>query len=165
MYVNTLTKPFASGFKIGYGILPPVVMEAVRRSKGNHDFGSANFLQVILARALADGWYDDHRKVIARGYRRKRDVMMAALRASPYQYRVPSGGLYIWLELPRKTRTGVRSRLFKRALAAGVLYVPGEMCYCEDPDRPVPRHQIRLSYGAATVRQIGEGMRILLGVI
>ncbi len=165
IYTSTLTKPFASGFKIGYGILPPAVMQAVRRGKGNHDFGSANFPQVILERALAEGLYDRHREVIARGYRRKRDIMMGALRGTPYRYAVPAGGLYIWLELPVKTRTGLRSQLFKRALDAGVLYVPGEMCYCHDPARPIPRHQIRLSYGAATASQIEEGMKLLLGVI
>ena len=30
-------------------------MRTVLRSKSNHDFGSSNFLQTILARALAEG--------------------------------------------------------------------------------------------------------------
>jgi 2-aminoadipate transaminase len=163
-YTNTLTKPFATGIKLGYGLLPQPLMRAVLRSKGNHDFGSSNFLQTILARALAEGRYDRHLPRIAAAYRRKRDAMIEALDASfpnTARYQTPQGGLYVWVELDGATRTGAGSRLFKRALAAGVLYVPGEMCYCADPARKVPRHCMRLSFGAPAIPQIQKGIRLL----
>jgi len=163
-YTNTLTKPFATGLKLGYGILPPPLRRAVLRSKGNHDFGSSNFLQTLLARALAGGQYDRHLPEIAAAYRRKRDAMVHALDGSfprPARYQSPQGGLYVWVELDAGTKTGAGSRLFRRALNAGVLYVPGEMCYCADPARKAPRHCMRLSFGAPTVAQIKKGIRLL----
>src|SRR5262249_8302054 len=81
LYTNTLTKPFATGIKLGYGILPKAVMQAVLRSKSNHDFGTSNFLQTLLARAFADGVYDRHLPKIAAGYRAKRDAMCEELDA------------------------------------------------------------------------------------
>ncbi len=168
VYTNTLTKPFATGLKIGYGILPPALMRAVLNSKGNHDFGSSIFLQTILAQALATGLYEHHLPRIAAAYRRKRDAMIRELDvclAKVARYRKPSGGLYVWLELDRKLKTGTKGRLFHRALDAGVLYVPGEMCYCHDPSRPIPQNCIRLSFGAPTVGQIRRGIRVLIDVI
>jgi 2-aminoadipate transaminase len=162
-YANTLTKPFATGIKLGYGILPAPLMCAVLRSKGNHDFGTSNFLQAILARALTEGLYDRHLPKIAAAYRRKRDVMVAELqtRLPAAQYEIPHGGLYVWAKLPDRIKTGVKSRLFKRALDAGVLYVPGELCFSRDPSRPVPQNCMRLSFGAARVEQIKKGIRLL----
>ena len=164
VYTNTLTKPFATGIKIGYGILPPALMRAVLYSKGNHDFGSSNFLQTILAQALAEGLYERHLPKIAAAYRRKRDATVHELdrylRKSA-RYRKPAGGLYVWLELDSRMKTGAKSELFRRAFDAGVLYVPGEMCYCRDSSRPIPQNCIRLSFGALTVGQIRKGIRLL----
>jgi 2-aminoadipate transaminase len=164
VYANTLTKPFATGIKIGYGILPPALLRAVLHSKGNHDFGSSNFLQTILAQALATGLYERHLPKIAAAYRRKRDAMITELDVrlrESARYKRPSGGLYVWLELDSQMKTGMKSQLFRRALDAGVLYVPGEMCYCRDPARPIPQSCIRLSFGAPTVQQIRTGIRLL----
>ncbi len=158
-YTHTLTKPFATGIKLGYGILPAALRRAVVRSKGNHDFGSSNFLQMILARALAAGVYERHLPKIAAAYRRKRDVMVAELRARlpAARFEVPQGGLYVWAELPAAVNTGVNSRLFRRALEAGVLYVPGEMCYAGH----APQNCLRLSFGAARTEEIRKGIRLL----
>ena len=162
-YTNTLTKPFATGIKLGYGILPAALMRAVLRSKGNHDFGSSNFLQTILARALAEGLYDRHLPKLAAAYRRKCDAMVTELQARlpVARFTIPRGGLYVWAELPARIKTGVKSRLFRRALDAGVLYVPGEMCFCKDPSRPMPQTSMRLSFGAARVVEIKKGIRLL----
>ena len=53
IYAGTYSKPFATGVRVGFGILPEPVYTAVLRIKGNHDFGTANLLQHLLARALA----------------------------------------------------------------------------------------------------------------
>lgn len=160
LYANTLTKPFATGLKVGYGILPPAVRTAVLRAKGNHDFGTASFTQAIMARALASGVYQTHLQRLAQTYRRKCQTLANALGAD-FPHGVPEGGLYIWTQTPCGEPTGFRSRLFRRALDAGVLYVPGELCYAPDATRPVPRQFLRLSFGAPTPRQIREGVRRL----
>lgn len=165
VYSNTLSKPFATGLRLGYGVVPSALRRAVLRSKGNHDFGSANFLQAILARALAGGLYARHLPVLAAGYRRKRDAMLAALAAhfpATARYEKPLGGMFVWVTLPG-VNTGVNGRFFRRALAAKVLYVPGAMCYAADPSRPVPTDNLRLSFGASSGAQLRQGVRRLAG--
>ena len=54
---RTFSKTFSPGLKTGYGVLPEALVEPVLRLKGNHDFGSANFNQVVLERLIADGSY------------------------------------------------------------------------------------------------------------
>ena len=106
--------------------------------------------------------YEQHLATIRAGYRRKRDVMVRALRRlDGARFEVPAGGLYVWLELPDGVATGVDSPLFKAAFARGLLYVPGEMCYCRDRSRATPQNQIRLSYGAARVGVIRRGIALL----
>jgi 2-aminoadipate transaminase len=52
----------------------------------------------------------------------------------------------------------VNSRLFKRALEREVLYVPGELCYADNPARRKPNHEMRISFGSATESDIRTGI-------
>ncbi len=167
IYAGTYSKPFATGVRIGFGLLPPELFPAAVRLKGNHDFGSASLLQHLLARALASGAYERHLGVLARRYARKAATMTAALREhlpADVQWEEPQGGLYVWAALPRRVFAGLRSRFFRRTLDAGVLYVPGELCYADDPARPRPRHELRLSFGGASLAAIRTGIA-RLGVV
>jgi 2-aminoadipate transaminase len=133
----------------------------VLRIKGNHDFGSTSLLQHLLARVLASGDYERHLAVLARRYARKAALMTSALRAhfpASVSWHEPKGGLYVWVSLPGHVPAGPKSRFFARALDRGVLYVPGELCYAEDPARPRPRHELRLSFGGASDEEIRTGI-------
>jgi len=77
----------------------------------------------------------------------------------------PTGGLYVWLTLPEELDTGPLSPLMQRALAEGVLYVPGEYCYGCDPVLKAPRSCMRLTFGVADVGQIHEGVARLARAI
>lgn len=71
------------------------------------------------------------------------------------------GGLYIWARSPVKNQTSQNSKVFTRALQEDVLYVPGDLCYAPDPTRKAPKTEMRLSFGSASERDIGEGIRRL----
>lgn len=164
IYAGTYSKPFATGARIGFGCLPPELRAVVTRLKGNHDFGSANLLQHLLARALASGRYDQHLPVLRQRYAAKAATMVESLRCHfppAVQWRAPAGGLYVWARCPSCVRTGRRTALFRAALARKVLYVPGELCYAEDLTRPTPNCEMRLSFGGAAIDAIREGIRRL----
>lgn len=164
IYAGTYSKPFATGARIGFGCLPPELRAVVTRLKGNHDFGSANLLQHLLARALASGRYDEHLPVIRQRYAAKATTMVEALQRHfppAVRWRAPAGGLYVWARCPSAVRTGRRTELFRAALARKVLYVPGELCYAEDLTRPTPNCEMRLSFGGAAMADIPEGIRRL----
>jgi len=165
---GTYSKPFATGARVGFGFLPEPVFTAVTRIKGNHDFGTSNLLQLLLARALGSGRYDRHLQVVQARYAHKARVMRRALAAhfpEGVECWEPTGGLYFWARLPGRLPSGTASKLFQAALAHNVLYVPGELCYAHDSTRRKPNHEMRLSFGGATEANIREGIKRLGAVL
>lgn len=165
---GTYSKPFATGARVGFGFLPEPVFTTVTRIKGNHDFGTSNLLQQLLARALASGCYDAHLATLRRRYAQKARVMRQSLERyfpADVEWWEPEGGMYFWARLPQALPSGVKSKFFKSALARDVLYVPGELCYADDPTRRNPDHEMRLSFGGASERNIREGIKRLGGVL
>ena len=161
IYAGTYSKPFATGARVGFGLLPKSVFTPAVRIKGNHDFGSSNLLQQLLARALESGLYESHLSILRNRYAQKAKVTRKALQEhfpAAVEWREPQGGLYFWPRLPSPLTSGTRSRFFRQALRRGVLYVPGALCYAEDPSRAKPDNELRLSFGAATERNICLGI-------
>jgi 2-aminoadipate transaminase len=161
IYAGTYSKPYAPGARMGFGVLPEPVFTTVEYIKGNHDFGSANLLQQLMVAALASGVYERHVQVVQKNYRLKADAMKKAMaKYFPPDVEVweSSGGLYFWVRLPRGNPSGGKSKIFREALKQNVLYVPGELCYAEDSSRPIPCHEMRVSFGGATIKNIRTGI-------
>ena len=168
IYAGTYSKPFATGVRVGFGILPEPLFTAVLRIKGNHDFGTANLLQHLLARALAGKLYDQQVAKARQNYARKAAVMKRSLAENfPANVEIweSGGGLYFWARLPKKISAGVKSKVFQTALKNDVLYVPGELCYADDPTRRKPDHELRLSFGSASEANIRAGIKRLGAVL
>jgi len=172
IYTGTYSKPFASGIRVGFGILPEPLFTAVLRIKGNHDFGTANLQQRLLTRALQTGRYEKHLAQLQKRYAHKARLMHTAIaRHFPSEVECweAAGGLYFWARLPRGVRTGQKSKLFERALESDVLYVPGSLCYADDSTRARPDHEMRISFGGAPDEAITEGIarlgRAIRGVL
>jgi 2-aminoadipate transaminase len=164
IYSGTYSKPFATGVRVGFGILPEELFSPVLRIKGNHDFGTSHLTQQLVVRALQSGLYDKNLAKVQRRYRAKAKAMTDAIAEhfpATVKSEQPEGGLNVWAALPRKVNTGMKSRFFKQVLDRNVLYVPGGLCYVDDPTRPKPSHEMRLSFGAASVADIREGIRRL----
>jgi 2-aminoadipate transaminase len=164
IYTGTFSKPFATGARVGYGLLPEPVYSAVKHIKGNHDFGTANLLQHLFARALASGSYARHVARLRKRYAAKAGEMQRAMGKhfpAAVERWEPEGGLYFWARLPRRLAAGVKSKVFRAALKNNVLYVPGEICYADDPARRKPAHEMRISFGNASEADIREGIRRL----
>jgi 2-aminoadipate transaminase len=161
IYAGTYSKPFATGVRVGFGILPEPLMTVVLRVKANHDFGTSNLLQQLLGRALASCRYEKHLSALQRRYAHKAVTMareMGERFPTDVRWREPRGGLYVWTRLPRSMKSGVKSKLFRSALKHDVLYVPGELCYADDPTRRKPDHEMRISFGGATEPDISAGI-------
>ncbi len=164
IYCGTYSKPFATGVRVGFGVLPERVRRVALRLKGNHDFGTSNLLQQLLRAALASGAYARHLKALRARYSTKANAMVQSLRRyfpDEVEWREPAGGLYIWARLPGRIRTGVGSKLFRLALRHDVLYVPGGLCYATDPTRRRPDHEMRISFGGEPQSNLREGVRRL----
>jgi 2-aminoadipate transaminase len=166
IYTSTFSKPCAPGLKTGYSLVPTDLVGPINNLKGNHDFGSTNLSQHILSKLLETGAFDRHLVRLREVYRTKSAAMVNALKSEfadwpAVRWTLPQGGLYVWLTFPPHIATGKGSELVERAVAAGVLYIPGELGHVPDEFGNVPRNEVRLSFGVAEPDQITEGIRRL----
>jgi 2-aminoadipate transaminase len=169
VHAGTFSKSFSPGIRVGWGILPPPLVEPVLAEKGNLDFGSPNLNQHLMASVLQAGLFDPHVQQLRESYRRKIDAILAAADEllapiEGIEWVRPTGGLYVWLRLPETIDTGLSGPLFERAVAEGVLYVPGEYCYPHDGRSP-RKNMIRLSFGIQSCEGIRRGIGALARAI
>jgi 2-aminoadipate transaminase len=168
IYAGTFSKSFSPGLRVGYGVLPKALMPAISAIKANIDFGSPYLNQCILSEALRLGLYEPHVQQLRALYANKAACMLAALDefVAPLgicSYQRPHGGLYVWLTLPAHIQTGPNSALFARARELGVLYVPGEYCFPNGPERQFS--SMRLSFGVQSEERIRLGVQKLAAAI
>lgn len=166
---ETFSKSFSPGLRVGWGVLPPALVGPVCDLKGNLDFGSASFNQHVMAVVLREGMLDSHIDELRACYRRKLSAMLAAADEhlaliDGVSWHVPHGGLYVWLRLPEWLDAGLDAPLFNRALANGMIYVPGEYCF---PTEGVPRqsHTMRLTFGVQSAERLRQGVAALAAAI
>lgn len=166
IYASTFSKPCAPGLKTGYALMPPDLVGPICAIKGNHDFGSTNLSQHVLNALMESGAFARHVEKLRTVYRAKRDAMLSAMQAEfgdwpGMRWTKPAGGLYVWATFPPEINTGRTGPLVDRALAEGVLYVPGEYGHVLDEAGHLPRNEARLSFGVCTPEQAAEGIRRL----
>lgn len=157
LYTSTLTKPYASGLKVGYAYCTEDAwLASMLTVKGQQDFGTANFAQAIMERALSNGMFDRHLAELRVIYQRKMETLNATLgselRELGWDWSIPSGGLYFWLRSPNDLRTDTDSDFHAACIENGVFYVPGDLCY---PSARI-RDRIRLSFGALALDEIEQ---------
>jgi len=167
VYTSTFSKPCAPGFRTGYALCPRELMAPLCNLKSNHDFGSCNLAQHLLDRLLACGDYTRHTARLREVYRAKKSLMIAALEQEfadwpEVRWTDPEGGFYIWLTFPPHVNAGPSGELVHRALAEGVMYIPGEFAHIPDEFGGPPRNnEARLCFAVADAEQIREGVRRL----
>jgi 2-aminoadipate transaminase len=162
---GTFSKSFSPGIRIGWGVLPRHLIAPVCSQKGNIDFGSPNFNQHVMTEILTRGLLEPHLARIRQSYREKLLAMLAALHEQfgsfpGVRWVQPTGGLYVWVQLPADIATGPDGSLFDTALREGVLYVPGEYCY-PALGEPIQPNTMRLSFGVQTPEKIRQGVAAL----
>jgi len=166
---ETFSKSFSPGVRVGWGVLPEELVEPVSNLKASIDFGSPNLNQHLMHAVLQAGLFEPHVAQLRASYRAKLDAMLRALDEflagiRGVKWRRPSGGLYVWLELPEGLPAGPGGELIEHALAEGVLYVPGEYCYPPE-GQAVRANTIRLSFGVQTPENIRRGIEALARAI
>jgi 2-aminoadipate transaminase len=165
VHAGTFSKSYSPGIRVGWGMLPKGLVGPVLAQKGNVDFGSPHFSQVLMATVMELGLFDAHLRRLRESYRRKIDAILAAADEflapiGGVEWVRPSGGLYVWLRLPETIDTGLGGPLFQRAVAEGTLYVPGECCYPAQGRAP-RGNMLRLSFGVPTCDEIRRGVEAL----
>jgi 2-aminoadipate transaminase len=162
VFLGSFSKMSVPGLRIGFAVGPSELIQRLSLAKESADVCSSVLSQAILTGFLKGGHLQATLPGLVKAYRLRRDALLSALRAEmPTGIRLfePSGGFFIWAELPE----GLDSQaLFQPAIDAKVAYVPGGVFYA----RPgAGRNTLRLSFCAVDEAKLAEGARRLGAVL
>ena len=161
VYISTFSKILAPGFRIGWIIASKVILDKFIQGKQAADLCTNVFSQYVAYEYIKGGYLDKHVERIKELYKRKRDVMLEALKEyfpSEVKWTMPKGGMFIWITLPKSIDTRL---MFQKAIAKKVAYVVGEAFYPEGGDY----NSMRLNFSYSEDELIKEGIERLAEVI
>lgn len=157
LYLNTVSKMLAPGFRVGWLVAPEVLIERFDTAKQSTDLTSGILDQRIVDEALRSGVVDRLAPRLRELYRHKRDVMERELRqhlGGRVSWHSPGGGFFVWATLKDGSTD---NDLLARALEHGVIFVVGSAFHVDGSGHDT----IRLSFSAPSADRIVEGVRRL----
>jgi 2-aminoadipate transaminase len=161
IYIGTFSKILSPGIRLGWAVAPPPVMAKIVLGKQAADLCTSSLTQFFVREYFAEGRWREYVESVNDLYRRRRDVMISALREHfppEATWTEPEGGLFIWATLPEFIDTG---DLLARALRDDVAFVPGEAAFVDGRGGS----SMRLNFSGVDESDIREGIRRIGSVI
>ena len=157
IYLSTFSKTLAPGFRVGWMVAPSTLADRFEAAKQSVDLMTGSFDQRLVHEALRRGALGRLAPGLRALYRRKRDVMVTALRGElgdRLRWAESKGGFFLWATLPDGCDD---LTLLARAVRQRLVFVAGSAFYVDGTGHD----RIRLSFSAPTEQRIVEGVRRL----
>jgi 2-aminoadipate transaminase len=155
--LGSFSKIFAPSFRIGWIVAAGPLMEKLVIAKQATDLHTNYFGQRLLYQYLQDNDLDTHIQRIRDAYGRQRAAMVRAIQENfPASVTIsePEGGMFLWAQLPE----GMSAlKLFEKALARKVAFVPGDPFYIGRQHT----NTLRLNFSCLDEASIEKGIQIL----
>lgn len=161
LHLGSFSKIFAPGFRLGWIIAEPELLEQIFVCKQALDLCPPVFDQYLAAEFLSSGALDRNLVRSIGLYRDKRDYMLSLLEKympDGVTWTHPDGGLFLWVTLPEGIDTVA---MYDSALAAGVAYVAGSFFF---PDGS-HRNTMRLNFSFLARERMEAGVKLLASEI
>lgn len=156
-YMSTFSKTLAPGFRLGWVVADPAVINKLTVLKQSADLHTDNLVQFAVAQFFADNDVDQHVMEISKLYGKRKDLMLAGIKKyfpTGVKYTDPEGGMFLWVEVPGIDDT---VELFKECLKHNVAFVPGDPFFAGKPQPGA----FRLNYSNMKEEQIEVGLKRL----
>jgi 2-aminoadipate transaminase len=157
IHLGSFSKIFAPGFRLGWAIAHPDILDKIYVCKQSLDLCPPIFDQYVAAEFLESGRLDENLKKSVLLYKEKRDLLLSLLdeyMPEGVKWTRPEGGLFLFLTLPEGFDAVA---FYDQALSAGVAYVAGEFFH---PDRS-GKNTMRLNFSFMSPEKIIAGIRLL----
>ena len=159
----TFSKILLPGFRLGWAYGPDWVIDKMVMAKQAVDLCTPPFCQAVAHRMIEDGALSEGLKEKIALYGSRCQHMLNCLDKNlslvpGIHWTRPEGGLFLWLTLPEGMST---ERLFEKAIANKVAYVPGSAFYPEGESE----RSMRLNFSYASEEQIEIGIARLARMI
>ncbi len=161
LFLGSFSKVFAPGFRLGWILGAPELLDQIYVCKQSLDLCPPVFDQYIAAEFMGSGALDANLQKSIALYRAKRDKMLGLLEQympEGVSWTRPEGGLFLFVTLPEGFDTVA---LYDRALSAGVAYVAGSFFY---PDGS-HRNTMRVNFSFLDASRMEAGVKLLAEVI
>ena len=157
IHLGSFSKIFAPGFRLGWAIAHPDILDKIYVCKQSLDLCPPIFDQYVAAEFLSSGRLDANLVRSIELYRSKRDLLLSLLEEhmpEGVHWTHPEGGLFLFLTMPEGFDA---VKFYDKALDAGVAYVAGEFFH---PDRS-GKNTMRLNFSFMSPQRITEGIKLL----
>ena len=157
IHLGSFSKIFAPGFRLGWAIAHPDILDKIYVCKQSLDLCPPIFDQYVAAEFLSSGRLDANLLKSINLYKGKRDLLLSLLEEhmpEGVRWTHPEGGLFLFLTMPEGFDA---VRFYDKALDAGVAYVAGEFFH---PDRS-GKNTMRLNFSFMSPQRITEGIKLL----
>lgn len=161
IHLGSFSKIFAPGFRLGWALADPEILDKIYVCKQSLDLCPPVFDQYVAAEFLRSGRLDANLKKSIALYKGKRDLLLALLEKHMPEgvtWTHPEGGLFLFLTLPEGFDA---VKFYDKALDAGVAYVAGEFFH---PDGS-GKNTMRMNFSFMSPERITEGVRLLAGLL
>ena len=161
IHLGSFSKIFAPGFRLGWAIAHPDILDKIYVCKQSLDLCPPIFDQYVAAEFLSSGRLDANLEKSIELYKGKRDLLLSLLEEympSNVAWTHPEGGLFLFLTMPEGFDA---VKFYDKALDAGVAYVAGEFFH---PDRS-GKNTMRLNFSFMSHERIAEGIKLLAGLL
>jgi 2-aminoadipate transaminase len=163
LYLGTSSKILAPGLRVAWLVVTDRgLREKITTAKQAADLHTSSFTQRLVHHYVGQaGVLEAHVETLRDVYRRRRDVMLAALSRelpSGCTWTRPEGGLFLWVTLPSDVDT---TELLYVAAREKIAFVPGAPFWVGEP----VRNTLRLNFSNATEARINEGIARLGAVL
>ena len=159
--VGTFSKLLCPGLRLAWIMAPTEWMDRMVVTKQSMDLCSPTYTQLLVAEYLRRGLLPKQIKKIRRLYGRKLEGMLKALEQhmpKGIKWSKPKGGLFLWIELPKKMSA---KDLFPKAVENKVAYVVGSAFHCNGNGQ----NTMRINFSYSSEQQIAEGIQRLAKVL
>lgn len=157
IHLGSFSKIFAPGFRLGWAIAHPDILDKIYVCKQSLDLCPPIFDQYVAAEFLSSGRLDANLKKSIELYKGKRDLLLGLLEKHMPEgvtWTHPEGGLFLFLTLPEGFDA---VKFYDKALDAGVAYVAGEFFH---PDGS-GKNTMRMNFSFMSEQKIREGVKLL----
>ncbi|MEB3220741.1 MAG: PLP-dependent aminotransferase family protein [Candidatus Sericytochromatia bacterium] len=156
--LRTFSKVLAPGLRVAYAVVPDAIVEKLIPLKQCNDLHTAALTQVMIAEYLATGGLEAHLARLRTEYRKRRDLMLAAMDAHLPEWcswTRPEGGLFIWVTLPSGL---LAAPLLEECITKEkVAFIPGDAFFAHGGGE----NTLRLNFSNASEAAIEDGIRRL----
>ena len=161
IHLGSFSKIFAPGFRLGWAIAHPDILDKIYVCKQSLDLCPPIFDQYVAAEFLSSGRLDLNLQKSIDLYKGKRDLLLSLLEEympEGVTWTHPEGGLFLFLTMP----AGFDAvKFYDAALDAGVAYVAGEFFH---PDGS-GKNTMRLNFSFMSHERIAEGIKLLASLL